>query len=90
MQETRIDEHLTRKGSHDGHSTDCCNFDAAVVINLKCWGRNLGRGLEREVWPYFVHDEIVIGTHADVEMLEIVARKQRTGGCELGMRENKP
>lgn len=65
MRETWIDEHLNRKGYHDGNCTDCCDFDAAIMINLECWGRSLGRGLEWEVWPYFVHDGIVLGIHAD-------------------------
>lgn len=35
------------------------------MINLERWGRSLGRRLEWEVWPYFVHDGIVLGIHAD-------------------------
>jgi hypothetical protein len=42
------------------------------MINLECWGRSLGRGLEWEVWPYFVHDGIVLGTHADDGILVVV------------------
>jgi hypothetical protein len=59
------------------------------MINLECWGRSLGRGLEWEVWPYFVHDGIVLGTHADDGNFWIVARKQRTGGYELGWSKDK-
>lgn len=39
------------------------------MINLERWGRSLGRGLEWEVWGYFVHDGIVLGTHADEGIL---------------------
>jgi len=42
------------------------------MINLECWGRSLGGGLEWEVLPYFVHDGIVLGTHADDGILVVV------------------
>lgn len=35
------------------------------MINLECCGHSLGRGLEWEVWSYFIHDGIVLGTHAE-------------------------
>lgn len=54
------------------------------MINFECRGRSLRRGLEREVWPNFVHDGIVLGTHADDESFEIM-----TGGCGLERREDK-
>lgn len=54
------------------------------MINLECRGRSLGRGLEREFWPDFVRDGIVLGTHADNETFEIM-----TGGCGLERREDK-